>query len=604
VTIAARDLPVGAARSLAAARPYAAFDLVGFHWRGSGRVEFRTRGVDGHWSAWRVVDDDDHAASKVHLGEPYWVGPSNDLDYRVRGGVRWLRAFTLWSPVGPVPARTETIAGSPPIVTRAMWGANESIVRKKPKIAPAIHFAVVHHTAGTNAYSPAQSAAIVRGIEVYHVKGNGWDDIGYNFLVDRYGQVFEGRAGGITQNVVGAHAQGFNRGSVGVAVIGSYSTRAPTAAAQQALVSVLAWRLDVAHVDPQSTLTWLSGGNPRFPAGSPVFLRAISGHRDTGFTDCPGTALYRLLPSIATRVASTGLPKLYEPSVDGNLGGPVQFTGRLSSALPWTITIASGGELVARGSGTGPDISWTWDSTGVARGRYTWTMEAGSQVRPASGTIGTGPPVAPPPPAPPPPPPAPLVGALGVNPSVISPNGDGFADTGTVSYTLSKKSAVTAVVQDASGQIVKTLFSSQVQSARTISFPLAVDDLSDGQYALNVAATATDGTGGASTFPFLVDRTLSGLTANPSPLAPGGSITFAFGLAKPAQVTVTVLQNGAPLQVVFEGPLQAGPQAIGWNGQLASGQAPAGHYDVQVVAVDDVGQTAQTAGFDVAAPSG
>src|SRR5262249_24801166 len=161
-----------------------------------------------------------------------------------------LRAFTIWSPVGPAPVRTESIAGSPPIVSRAMWGADESIVRNKPRIAPAVHFPVVHHTAGTNAYTPAQSAAIVRGIEVYHVKGNGWDDIGYNFLVDRFGQVFEGRAGGITKNVVGAHAQGFNRGSVGVSVIGSYSRRAPSAVAQQALVSLLAWRLDVAHVDP------------------------------------------------------------------------------------------------------------------------------------------------------------------------------------------------------------------------------------------------------------------------------------------------------------------------------------------------------------------
>ena len=127
-------------------------------------------------------------------------------------------------------------------------------------------FAVVHHTAGSNAYTRAQSAAIVRGIELYHVRGNGWNDIGYNFLVDKYGQVFEGRAGGIERNVIGAHAQGFNTGSTGVAVIGNYSSAKISPAALHALAGLLAWRLDVAHVDPLSTLTWRSGGNPRVSA--------------------------------------------------------------------------------------------------------------------------------------------------------------------------------------------------------------------------------------------------------------------------------------------------------------------------------------------------
>ena len=112
----------------------------------------------------------------------------------------------------------------------------------------------MHHTAGTNAYSPSQSAAIVRGIEIYHVKGNGWNDIGYNFLVDKYGQVFEGRYGGADKNVIGAHAEGFNTGSFGVAVLGTYTSSAPPAAAQTALANLIAWRLDIAHVDPLSTL--------------------------------------------------------------------------------------------------------------------------------------------------------------------------------------------------------------------------------------------------------------------------------------------------------------------------------------------------------------
>src|SRR5204863_533710 len=83
-----------------------------------------------------------------------------------------------------------------------------------------------------------------------------WNDIGYNFLIDKYGQVFEGRYGGVDKNVIGAHAEGFNTGSIGVALIGSYQTTAPTAAEKTALVNLLAWRLDLAHVDPLSSVTF------------------------------------------------------------------------------------------------------------------------------------------------------------------------------------------------------------------------------------------------------------------------------------------------------------------------------------------------------------
>ena len=124
------------------------------------------------------------------------------------------------------------------------------------------------------AYTPAQAAAIVRGIEVYHVLGNGWNDIGYNFLVDRFGTVYEGRAGGITRNVIGAHSEGFNSGTVGIALIGNFTSTKPPPAMQAALVRLLAWRLDVAHVDPLSRVVYtlgrereVQGGQDGHPAG-------------------------------------------------------------------------------------------------------------------------------------------------------------------------------------------------------------------------------------------------------------------------------------------------------------------------------------------------
>ncbi len=201
--------------------------------------------------------------------------------------------------------------------------------RKVPvRYAPAVRFAVVHHTAGASRLDAgAVGGDRARRSSVYHVYSNGWDDIGYNFLVDRFGQIFEGRYGGIDRPVIGAHAEGFNDGSVGVALIGTYSSASPSAAARAALVRLLAWRLDIAHVDPLSRVTFASGGNPEYRAGRRVTLRAISGHRDTGYTTCPGSRAYALLPSIAAAVAKTGLPKLYSPLVEGKPGGLVHFTG-------------------------------------------------------------------------------------------------------------------------------------------------------------------------------------------------------------------------------------------------------------------------------------
>ena len=185
------------------------------------------------------------------------------MQYRTSGRVTRLRAYFIDSPVtaadrvSATASRTASAAAAalgpvaqPSIVRRAEWNADESIVRDAPAIASRLRRAVVHHTAGSNSYSRSESPAIVRGIQRYHVLSNRWDDIGYNFLVDKYGRVFEGRGGGITENVIGAHAGGFNTGSVGVAVIGNYESASISRAARTALQRLLAWRLDVGHVFP------------------------------------------------------------------------------------------------------------------------------------------------------------------------------------------------------------------------------------------------------------------------------------------------------------------------------------------------------------------
>ena len=262
-SIWSRDLSLAGARSPAAVTSAKEFDLVGVHWRGNGRVELRTRTGSGPWSSWRAAapeaeDRPDSGAPERtrpgwRVGSPWWAPGSTRLEVRTDGPVTRVRAWFVRSPAARVPIRQVAFTGSPKIVPRSGWKADEKIVRSAPRYAPVLRFAVVHHTAGSSSYRPEQSAAIVRGIELYHVKANGWNDIGYNFLVDRYGQVFEGRGGGILRNVIGAHAVGFNSGSVGIAVLGTYSGKPPTAEAESALAKLLAWRLDVGHVDPASS---------------------------------------------------------------------------------------------------------------------------------------------------------------------------------------------------------------------------------------------------------------------------------------------------------------------------------------------------------------
>src|SRR4029450_13242933 len=165
-------------------RPAHRFDLVGLHWKGSGVVSFRTRTGAGRWTGWRdAAPEDDGPDARTHelrargwqLGSPYWTGPSNRVQVRTYGRVTRVRAYYIWSLTHEIRLRNVSKAGSPLIITRASWGADERIRRKKkPAYADTLRFAVVHHTAGSNSYSRAQSASIVRGIERYHVLANGW----------------------------------------------------------------------------------------------------------------------------------------------------------------------------------------------------------------------------------------------------------------------------------------------------------------------------------------------------------------------------------------------------------------------------------------------
>jgi hypothetical protein len=196
--------------------------------------------------------------------------------------------------------------------------------------------------------------------------------------------VFEGRYGGVTKPVVGAHARGFNTGNAGIAMIGTFTSTAPTRAARRSLRELIAWRLDLAHVDPTSkVLMTTATGNERFAPGTRLRLRAVSGHRDTGATSCPGAALYRLLPRIAASARRIGLPKIFHPRVKGSLRrlgqdgvAPIRFRATLSAAADWTLTVRGPDGVVATRNGHGDAVDWTWPGTVslLPGGAYRWTL--------------------------------------------------------------------------------------------------------------------------------------------------------------------------------------------------------------------------------------
>ena len=600
VAMVARDVPLGS-RSLQAASPPMRFNMLGVHWRGPGAVEVRTRSLRGAWRGWQDVDDDarpdvasPERARGVRDGNLLWTGASDAVQFRTHGRVGRVRAFYLWSRVTTAATRHMSLAGSPAIVPRSGWFADEKILRAKPLYAPALRYAVVHHTAGTNGYTPAQSAAIVRGIEVYHVKGNGWNDIGYNFLVDRYGTVYEGRGGGVEHNVIGAHAEGFNTGSVGVAMIGNFAAGTPPVAQQDAVANLLAWRLDVAHVDPLSKVVVTSGGNAKYRAGKVVTLRAVSGHRDTGPSECPGARAYRLLPSIGQRVSRIGLPKLYSPTAVGALGGPIRFQARLSSVRAWTVTVADPkGNPLAQGTGRGALVDWTWSSTGAGKGPFTWTIDAGATVRPATGTLGKGAVT---------PPPAALSGLAAV-PRVLSPNADGSGGVATISFTLGSASQVIASVADWNGGAPVPVFTAGLPAGPG-SFQVAAGTLPDGRYTLLVTAKPTAGKAVSQQLELVVDRTLGSYAAGPGSMSPNGdgvsdTLTLSFALAREVPVRVEIKKAGAVVASVFAGSLAAGPHVLSWDGSSSGVRVADGTYDAVVTVTDALGDVPYSLPFAV-----
>ncbi|MFI5664751.1 peptidoglycan recognition protein [Streptomyces sp. NPDC051684] len=322
-----------------------------------GQVQVRTRTTNStRWSTWQELEthnDDapdlgtpERAAGTLHGSTaPLWVGDSDGVEVRVKAdepaGERATPSADLpkglrlelvdpgdeppqgsraeGTSAGVIPAldkkQTEdellrtrgadtAAAGSRPfigprprIITRKGWGANEKLRERKLGYTKTVKAAFIHHSATGNNYRCSQAPSLIRSIYRYHVKSSGWRDIGYNFLVDKCGNIYEGRAGGVAKPVMGAHTLGFNTNSTGIAVLGSYGSSNPPAAAVKAIARLTAWKLGLYGANPRGSTYLKSGGGNLYRKGKNVRLKVISGHRDGFATECPGRRLYNKLGS-------------------------------------------------------------------------------------------------------------------------------------------------------------------------------------------------------------------------------------------------------------------------------------------------------------------
>ncbi|WP_432561626.1 N-acetylmuramoyl-L-alanine amidase [Kineococcus sp. SYSU DK003] len=293
-------------------------------------VRVRTAGAD--WTAWSDLPLNDsepdpetaEGRRSVTASDPLWVGAlGTGATVQVRlpqadvadAHLQLVDAGESTALAQPAQART-TLASpgtktspkavaQPTIRTRAQWGADESLKKGGASYSSTIKACVVHHTADGGTYSQSEVPSVIRGMYRYHTVSLGWSDLGYNFVVDRFGGIWEGRAGGISQPVVGAHAGGFNTDTFGVSMMGDFTSVAPSAECLESVAKVIAWKLSMYGLpaDGAAYLTSAGGGTARYAKGTNVKLRTINGHRDVGFTACPGNVGYTRMDQIRSRVA-------------------------------------------------------------------------------------------------------------------------------------------------------------------------------------------------------------------------------------------------------------------------------------------------------------
>ena len=364
--------------------------LAGVSWR-SGSV---TASVlrNGTWEAVERGHDDGDAA---RFGtEPVPVAGLRVLVVRMSGRAEDVAVDFAGAGSEAPASSSSTVRRTVPrlgtVVTREGWGADERLRSGSPTYT-SVRAVVLHHTVTPNDYSREEAPGYVRAVYAYHTRSRGWVDVGYNLIVDRFGTVYEGRAGDFTRGVVGSHTARYNANTIGVSLLGNFDTVPLPGAARDAVARAGAWASERWSFDPRATVALRS-----------KTVRRIAGHRDLGTTACPGRYAYAALPDVRRAAWHKLVPVFGPPTVNGapvRSPKPVTVSARLSDTAFWTATIYVEDRVLALARGKGRTASVSWDgrlSTGLPAppGVYEYTLTADDRVHghsdPVSGTFEVG----------------------------------------------------------------------------------------------------------------------------------------------------------------------------------------------------------------------
>ena len=401
------------------------FSVVGLTWEGSlsaGTV-FRARVREaGKWSSWNELHfSDDHGVDAESLEgadarvgtDPFMTAIADsievtmtsktgiapkDLKVELIGSQETQQDRALLSSSsklqtvantdGSVISPSGALVLRPNIVSRAQWGANETWRDPVPKMGKKIVAGFVHHTASTNDYTPEQGPAQMRALYAYYTKSLKYADMAYNFLVDQYGTVYEGRnactygdvrpCDGPSLPVIGAHTAGFNPDTFAISAIGNYDTKPPSNpdALVNSIASLMAWKLAPYGLNPNANASMVSvdtSGLSKYSKGMTAITPVISGHRDVGKTVCPGRYLYPYLGQIRAKASELLAPVIRDVSVepkilDQSLTGNVNVKATIPANAAWSVEVTNAidGQIVNSKSGiqqaTGA-IQFAWDKT-------------------------------------------------------------------------------------------------------------------------------------------------------------------------------------------------------------------------------------------------
>ncbi|KLR62341.1 N-acetylmuramoyl-L-alanine amidase [Actinobacteria bacterium IMCC26207] len=313
----------------------------------------RVQASDSSWGDWRElgVESDEGPDANPGAGqpegngaaygtEPLWVEDAIGYELNLSSEdaptaeVALVRDETKRTVTEAVPVAGAAVPTPFGIHMRTEWGARST----STSVGSTVKLAVVHHSASSNDYSPTEVPGVLRSIQAYHMDGRGWSDIAYNFVVDKYGGIWEGRGGGIDKPIIGAHAMGFNTNSVGVMVIGDYTAAQPTAAALESVSQVIGWKLALHRVDPAGRVAFTSLGSTKYDAGVVVDLPRVVGHQDIGLTGCPGS-IQNALSNITNRTQDWATYVAATLGPIGSFGGVVPNVDGTLTAIGWVVDL-------------------------------------------------------------------------------------------------------------------------------------------------------------------------------------------------------------------------------------------------------------------------